>query len=73
MPAIPSCILDPIWEQFCALLPEHIDDHPLRCHCPRVADRVVFDKLAQVLVFGVGYRLIAGPGLLGHDAAPPSR
>jgi transposase len=33
--------------------------HPLGCHRPRVPDRVVFDKLIQVLVLGCGYRRIA--------------
>lgn len=59
VPAIPSCIIDPIWEQVCALLPEHHDDHPLGCHRPRIDDRVVFDKLVQVLVFGCAYQRIA--------------
>lgn len=59
MPAIPSCILDPIWEQVQALIPEPEDHHPLGCHRPRVPDRVVFDKLVQVLVFGCAYWRIA--------------
>jgi hypothetical protein len=33
--------------------------HPLGCHRPRIPDRVVFDKLVQVLVFGCGDRRIA--------------
>jgi hypothetical protein len=33
--------------------------HPLGCHRPRIPDRLVFDKLIQVLVFGCGYRHIA--------------
>jgi hypothetical protein len=33
--------------------------HPLDCHRPRIPDRIVFDKLIQVLVFGCGYRRIA--------------
>ena len=52
MPAIPSCIIDPIWDQFAELLPEKKVEHPLGCHNPRIPDRVVFDKLVQVLVFG---------------------
>lgn len=59
MPAIPSCIIDPIWEQFAELLPERKVDHPLGCHHPRIPDRVVFDKLVQVLVFGCAYNRIA--------------
>ena len=60
MPAIPPYIIEPIWEQFCALLPERdADVHPLGCHRNRVPDRLVFDKLVQVLVFGCAYERIA--------------
>ena len=59
MPAIPSCIIDPIWDQFSELLPEKEVEHPLGCHNPRIHDRVVFDKLVQVLVFGCAYERIA--------------
>jgi transposase len=62
VPALPSCLLDPLREEFLALLPPHFDDHPLGCHRPRIADRVVFDKLVEVLVFGAGYERIACPG-----------
>jgi hypothetical protein len=33
-------------------LPERKINHPLGCHKPRISDRVVFEKLVQVLVFG---------------------
>lgn len=59
MPALPSSILEPLWVQVAALLPTRQVHHPLGCHRPRIADRVVFDKLIQVLVFGCGYRRIA--------------
>ncbi len=59
MPAVPSCILDPLREQFLALLPAHVDDHPLGCHRRRIDDAVVFDKLVEALVFGAGYERIA--------------
>jgi transposase len=59
MPAIPSCIIDPIWDQFAELLPEKEVEHPLGSHNPRIPDRVVFDKLVQVLVFGCAYERIA--------------
>jgi transposase len=42
-----------------ALLPTRQVHHPLGCHRRRIPDRVVFDKLIQVLVFGCGYRRIA--------------
>ena len=59
MPALPSSILEPLWVQFAALLPTRHVHHPLGCHRPRIPDRLVFDKLIQVLVFGCGYRHIA--------------
>src|SRR5919112_6241388 len=42
-----------------ALLPEREVSHPLGCHRPRIPDRVVFEKLVQVLVFGCAYHRIA--------------
>ena len=59
MPAIPPYLIEPIWQQFSALLPERDVSHPLGCHRPRIPDRVVFEKLVQVLVFGCAYERIA--------------
>ncbi len=59
MPALPSSILEPLWLQFAALLPARQVHHPLGCHRRRIPDRVIFDKLVQILVFGCGYRRIA--------------
>ncbi|MDQ3226567.1 MAG: IS5 family transposase [Chloroflexota bacterium] len=59
MPAVPSSIIEPIWDQFAALLPAREAPHPLGCHRRRIPDRVVFDKLVQVLVFGCAYARIA--------------
>ena len=59
MPALQKYIIEPIWEQFCALLPERDVDHPLGCHRSRIPDRVVFEKLVQILVFGCAYWRIA--------------
>jgi transposase len=59
VPTIQSYIVEPIWEQFVALLPERKIDHPLGCHRARIPDRVVFEKLLQILVFGCAYWRIA--------------
>ena len=59
MPALPPYLIEPIWQQFKALLPVREVSHPLGCHRPRIPDRVVFDKLVQVLVFGCAYHRIA--------------
>jgi transposase len=62
VPAIPSWLLSPLWDQFSALLPDrplYDPGHPLGCHRPRISDRIVFDKLIQVLRFGCSYESIA--------------
>ena len=59
MPALEPYLIEPIWQQFSALIPERRTSHPLGCHRPRIPDRVVFEKLVQVLVFGCAYERIA--------------
>ncbi|WP_331718633.1 IS5 family transposase (plasmid) [Streptomyces sp. NBC_00289] len=62
MPVLPSWLTDPLWEQFAALLPERptVDpSHPLGCHRRRISDRIVFDKLLQLLRFGCSYQAIS--------------
>jgi len=59
VPALEPYIIEPIWVQFQALLPEREIDHLLGCHKPRIPDRLVFDKLVQILVFGCAYWRIA--------------
>lgn len=65
MPALPVCLLEPIWAQFAALLPARptvVPSHPLGCHRRRVPDRVVFEHVIQALVHGSGYERIASAG-----------
>ena len=48
MPALPSSVIDPLWDQFAALLPPrptYVATHPWGCHRRRIGDRIVFDKL----------------------------
>jgi transposase len=59
VPALPPYLIEPIWHQLEALLPEREVSHPLGCHRRRIPDRVVFEKLVQVLVFGCAYQRIA--------------
>lgn len=59
MPAVSSSIIEPVWNQLSGLLPVHEVRHPLGCHRRRIPDRVVFDKLVQVLVLGGAYAPIA--------------
>ena len=65
MPAIPSSLLEPVWVEFAALLPQRGEfhpDHPLGCHRRRIPDRVVFEHLVDALVHGSGYERIATAG-----------
>ena len=65
MPVLPACLLEPLWVQFSALLPEHpvvSPTHPLGCHRRRVPDRVVFEHVIAALVHGSGYERIATAG-----------
>ena len=65
MPVIPSCLVDPLWDQFAPLLPFHpvvVPTHPLGCHRRRIPDRVVFEHVVAALVHGSGYERIASRG-----------
>ncbi|REK90924.1 IS5 family transposase [Streptomyces inhibens] len=62
MPVLPPWLTEPLWGQFAALLPErspYAVTHPLGCHRPRISDRIVFDKMLQLLRFGCSYQAIA--------------
>jgi len=63
---VPSCLLEPIWVEFRALLgaerPPFDPGHPLGCHRRRVPDRVVFEHVVAALVHGSGYERIASAG-----------
>lgn len=41
VPAVPPSVMEPLWVQFAALLPERVDSHPLGCHRSRIPDRIV--------------------------------
>src|SRR5919107_3666170 len=62
VPALPPYIIEPIFEQFLALLPDRVVHHPLGCHKARIPDRVILEKLVQIMVFGCAYRRIAEEG-----------
>jgi hypothetical protein len=67
VPAVPSCLLEPIWVEFSALLnaarggepPTFDPSHPLGCHRRAIPDRVVFEHVIDALVHGSGYERIA--------------
>ena len=63
MPAIPSWLLEPLWDQFAALLPAAPALRPRRTRWAATGrgsrDRIIFEKLIQVLRFGCSYESIA--------------
>jgi hypothetical protein len=59
VPALPPYLIEPVWQQFEDLLPQLRTDHPLGCHRSRIPERVLFEKLVQVLVFCCAYERIA--------------
>jgi putative transposase of IS4/5 family DUF4096/DDE family transposase len=65
VPALPVCLLEPLWVQFAALLPDRpvvSPTHPLGCHRRRIDDRVVFEHVIAALVHGSGYERVASRG-----------
>ena len=65
MPVLPVCLLEPLWVQFSALLPERprvSPTHPLGCHRQRIPERAVFEHVIAALVYGSGDERIASPG-----------
>lgn len=63
MPAVPSCLLEPIWVEFYAAIGEDRagfdPTHPLGCHRRQIPSRVVFERLVDALVHGSGYERIS--------------
>jgi transposase len=65
VPTLPSSLIEPVWDQFAALLPDRpvvVPTHPLGCHRRRIDDRLVFDHIIAALVHGSGYERVASPG-----------
>jgi transposase len=65
VPAVPSSLFDPLWDQFSALLPERPEfdpSHPWGCHKRRIPDETVFRLVVEALVHGSGYERVATAG-----------
>lgn len=56
MPALPAYLTEALWDNLFPLIPQRQDCHPLGCHRPRVADRLVFDRLLVLLTSGCSYQ-----------------
>lgn len=65
MPAVPSCLIDPLFAELEALLgvePEFSPNHPWGCHRRRIPHRVVFEHIVAAMAHGSGYEIIASAG-----------
>lgn len=65
MPAVPSCLIDPLFAELEALLggqPEFSPEHPWGCHRRRIPHRVVFEHIVAAMMHGSGYEIIASAG-----------
>jgi hypothetical protein len=57
VPAIPSWLLEPLWDQFSVLLPDrpvYDPTHPLGCHRPRISDQAAESDSPGVALRGTG-------------------
>jgi hypothetical protein len=55
---LPVCLVEPLWVQFAALLPEHpvaAPSHPLDCRRPGVPDRAIFEHVIGSLAIPLGH------------------
>jgi transposase len=55
MRALELEVADVVWDAVKALLPAPVDDHPLGCHRPRVADQLCFRGILIRLVTGASW------------------
>lgn len=55
MRALEPRVVDAIWKTIEPLIPVHVDDHPLGCHRPRIADRDCFEAILFRLVTGCSW------------------
>jgi transposase len=60
MRALEPEVVDAVWAAVEGLLPVRVDDHPLGCHRPRVADRLCF--------WGILIRLVTGSSWVDIEA-----
>lgn len=62
MPALPSWLTEPLRDRSAALPPQrpvYDPAHPRGCHRPRISDRIIFDKLLQLLRSGCSSQAVA--------------
>jgi transposase len=56
--ALDPAVISVLWQAIYHHLPEHVDDHPLGCHRPRVSDLLCFRGLLVRLVTGASWESV---------------
>jgi hypothetical protein len=68
VPTLPQYIIEPIWEQDPrSATTKRKADHPLGCHKLRILDRVIFERLLEILIFGCAYEMPLVRLVVGTD------
>lgn len=62
-------ISDCLWEQIESLIPNPIDNHPLKCHKKRVDNRIVMDAIFFVLRTGCQWEALDSTAICKHSVA----
>jgi hypothetical protein len=50
MPALPSSVIDPLWDQLAELLAQGVDTNPLGCHRPRIPHRPLAGAAGDIVL-----------------------
>lgn len=56
MATLEADFLNPLWAAIEPLFPVPVDTHPFGGHRPRVSNRVVFERILEVVINGLSYR-----------------
>lgn len=67
MRALDLEVMDAMWAAVEPLLSGRVDEHPLGCHNPRIADRVCFEGIVIRLVTGCSW--VTAERLLGNQVS----
>lgn len=62
-------ITDFMWEEMKQIIPKPIDNHPLKCHKPRIDDRRVMDGIFFVLRTGCQWQALDNTKICKHSVA----
>lgn len=62
-------ISDCLWEQIQPVIPKPIDNHPLKCHKPRIDDRKIMDGIFFVLRTGCQWEALDSTVICKHSVA----